>query len=36
MSQKLTKSIPDGWALLRLALRTNHRQELIDNQAAEE
>ena len=29
-------SIPDGWTLLRLALRTNHRQELIDNQAAEE
>ncbi|WP_218160654.1 PAS domain-containing protein [Spirosoma endophyticum] len=29
-------SIPDGWSLLRLALRTNHHQELIDNQAAEE
>ena len=36
MSQKSTKSTQAGWALLRLALRTNHRQELIDNQAAEE
>jgi len=39
MGQKQTrfsKTIPDEWALLRLALRTNHRQELIDHQAAQE
>lgn len=39
MAQKPTKSTDeslDGWALLRLALRNNHRQELIDNQLVEE
>ena len=33
---KSTKVTLDGWAILRTALRTNHRQELTDNQAIEE
>ncbi|SFF32907.1 PAS domain-containing protein [Spirosoma endophyticum] len=36
MPKKLTQFTQTGWALLRLALQTNHRQELKDNQAAEE
>ncbi|GAB3045006.1 PAS domain-containing protein [Spirosoma pulveris] len=36
MAKKLTLSTHPGWALLRLALQTNHRQELADNQTAQE